>query len=157
FNPDAVALHLQPHLPVHAQLRLCGDGFMGDRGCGGHPEFCAVPHRPRSEIVMTDTPMPLVGNAKPIAAKAGWRTPTNPLAVARRGPVYLLLSVAAFISVFPFFWMIVGATNSSADIVKGKANFASELFNNAATFFAQVDAPRIFFNSAFIAIVGTVL
>ncbi|HUH77817.1 MAG TPA: carbohydrate ABC transporter permease, partial [Devosia sp.] len=32
-----------------------------------------------------------------------------------------------------------------------------ELFNNAATFFTQVDAPRIFFNSAFIAIVGTLL
>jgi lactose/L-arabinose transport system permease protein len=106
---------------------------------------------------MTDTPMPLVGNAKPIAAKAGWKTPADPLAMARRGLVYLLLSVAAFISVFPFFWMIVGATNSSADIVKGKANFGSELFNNAATFFAQVDVPRIFFNSAFIAIVGTVL
>jgi len=80
-----------------------------------------------------------------------------PVALARRGLVYLLLSLAAFISVFPFFWMIVGTTNRSADIIRGKASFGNEFFNNAATFFSQVDAPRIFWNSAFIAIVATVL
>ncbi|HUH76685.1 MAG TPA: hypothetical protein VLZ53_04920, partial [Devosia sp.] len=82
---------------------------------------------------MTATPIAIATNTRPIATKAGWRTPANPFAMARRGLVYLLLSVAAFISVFPFFWMIVGATNSSADIVNGKADFGSELFNNAAT------------------------
>tara|TARA_R110002124_G_scaffold63350_2_gene172860 strand:- start:6694 stop:7506 length:813 start_codon:yes stop_codon:yes gene_type:complete len=75
----------------------------------------------------------------------------------RRALVYLLLSVAAFVSVFPFFWMIVGATNSSADIIKGKASFGGDLFTNAATFFATVDAPRVFFNSGFIAVVATAL
>ncbi|MGV8855819.1 MAG: carbohydrate ABC transporter permease [Devosia sp.] len=75
----------------------------------------------------------------------------------RRALVYLFLSIAAFISVFPFFWMIVGASNTSADIIKGKSSFGDALFTNAATFFTQVDAPRIFFNSGFIAIVGTAL
>ena len=42
----------------------------------------------------------------------------------RRGIVYLLLSIAAFVSVFPFYWMIVGATNTSIDIVRGKATSA---------------------------------
>ncbi|MGB3338938.1 MAG: carbohydrate ABC transporter permease [Devosia sp.] len=82
---------------------------------------------------------------------------SNPWAVVRRTLVYLLLSVAAFVSVFPFFWMVVGATNTSADIIKGKATFGSALFTNAASFFTQVDAVRIFWNSGFIAVVGTVL
>ena len=85
------------------------------------------------------------------------RIPGNPWALLRRGLVYLLLSIAAFVSVFPFFWMIVGATNTSADIIKGKTGIGGNLLNNAATFFAQVDAPRIFFNSGFIAVVATVL
>ena len=37
----------------------------------------------------------------------------NPAFLVRRGIVYVLLSVAAFLSVFPFYWMIVGATNNT--------------------------------------------
>lgn len=81
----------------------------------------------------------------------------RPLALAGRALTYALLSLAAFISVFPFFWMLVGATNRSADVVIGKATFGDQLFENAARFFTTVDAPRIFWNSAFIAVVGTVL
>jgi lactose/L-arabinose transport system permease protein len=90
-------------------------------------------------------------------AQAGTRRSGNPFALIRRGLVYLLLSIAAFVSVFPFFWMIVGTTNTSADIIRGKASFGSAFFDNAATFFTQVDALRVFWNSAVIAIVGTVL
>ncbi|MEO6012618.1 MAG: carbohydrate ABC transporter permease [Devosia sp.] len=79
------------------------------------------------------------------------------LPLIRRGFVYLGLSIAAFISVFPFYWMIVGTTNRSADIVTGKATFGNELFNNIATFFATVDAPRVFWNSTFRAVVGTII
>ena len=71
--------------------------------------------------------------------------------------VYLGLSVAAFVSVFPFYWMIIGATNKSADIVVGKATPGFELFNNIATFFATVDVPRVFWNSTFLAVVGTIV
>ena len=81
----------------------------------------------------------------------------SPLALARRGLVYLLLSVAAFLSVFPFYWMIVGATNKSADIVTGKATIGDHLFANIATFFATVDVPRIFWNSTVLSVVGTIL
>tara|TARA_R110002020_G_scaffold18686_27_gene64915 strand:- start:1010 stop:1891 length:882 start_codon:yes stop_codon:yes gene_type:complete len=81
----------------------------------------------------------------------------NPWGAARRGLVYALLSLAAFISVFPFFWMIVGATNTSADIIRGKASVGDALFTNAATFFTQVDALRVFWNSGFIAVVATAL
>jgi len=34
--------------------------------------------------------------------------------------IYLFLTISAFISVFPFYWMIVGSTNSSVDVLKGK-------------------------------------
>jgi lactose/L-arabinose transport system permease protein len=104
---------------------------------------------------MTDTSLPAVGAHS--AANARSRVPANPFGILRRALVYVLLSIAAFVSVFPFFWMIVGATNKSADIIRGKNSFGTELFNNAATFFTQVDALRVFWNSAFIAVVGTAL
>jgi lactose/L-arabinose transport system permease protein len=75
----------------------------------------------------------------------------------RRGLVYLLLSLAAFVSVFPFFWMIVSSTNTAADVILGKATFGDALWVNTVNFFTQVDVPRIFWNSAFLAIVGTAL
>lgn len=81
----------------------------------------------------------------------------NAAALFRRGLVYVLLSIAAFVSVFPFYWMIVGATNRSSDVITGKASFGTELFRNLATFFATVDVPRVFWNSASIAVLGTIL
>ena len=103
---------------------------------------------------MTTAPLATEADARPVAARAA---PGNPWAPVRRTLVYLLLSIAAFVSVFPFFWMIVGATNTSADIIKGKASIGTALIQNATTFFTQVDALRIFWNSAFIAVVATVL
>lgn len=79
------------------------------------------------------------------------------LSILRRGLVYALLSLAAFISIFPFFWMLIGTTNRSADIIRGKSSFGTAFFDNAATFFTQVDVPRVLWNSVFIAAVGTVL
>jgi lactose/L-arabinose transport system permease protein len=78
------------------------------------------------------------------------------VALLRRGTVYVLLSIAAFVSVFPFYWMIVGATNRSADVVTGKPTPGSYLFANIATFFTTIDVPRVFWNSAFIAVLGTI-
>jgi lactose/L-arabinose transport system permease protein len=69
---------------------------------------------------------------------------------------YLLLSLAAFISIFPFIWMIIGATNSSADIITGKATFGTRFIENVANFLEQVDVVRITFNSLLIAGAGTV-
>jgi len=94
--------------------------------------------------------------ARPLA-QSTFAPPGRLWTLLRRGIVYALLSAAAFVSVFPFYWMIVGATNKSADVVTGKATIGDHLIANAANFFATVDAPRIFWNSAFIAVVGTVL
>ncbi|WP_380058902.1 carbohydrate ABC transporter permease (plasmid) [Falsihalocynthiibacter sp. SS001] len=70
---------------------------------------------------------------------------------------YGILSIAAFLSVFPFIWMLIGTTNTSADIVKGKASFGQNLWPNITALFEQVDILRVLFNSFFISIVGTVL
>jgi len=75
----------------------------------------------------------------------------------RAALVYGLLSIAAFVSIFPFFWMLVGTTNTAADIIKGKTSFGGALFDNISNLLTQVDLPRVLFNSFFIAIVGTVL
>ena len=75
----------------------------------------------------------------------------------RRALIYVILSLAAFISVFPFFWMIIGATNTMADILKGKTSVGNSLWINVAHLVEQVDLPLMFWNSAKIAIIATVL
>lgn len=75
----------------------------------------------------------------------------------RRALLYIGLSIAAFVSIFPFYWMVVGSTNTSPDIAAGKATPGGYLFQNIAAFFATVDVPRMFWNSAFLALVGVAL
>ncbi len=79
------------------------------------------------------------------------------LRTIQRGLTYLVLIVAAFISVFPFLWMVVGATNTSADIIRGRTGIGSALFDNIAKFFDQVDVLQVFWNSAYVAVIGTLL
>lgn len=81
----------------------------------------------------------------------------NPIALLSRYLVQAALWLAAFISVFPFYWMIVGATNTANDITAGKFTFGTNLIPNTLKFFELVDVPRVFFNSSFVAIVGTLL
>ncbi len=71
--------------------------------------------------------------------------------------LYGALGLAAFISVFPFIWMVISATNTTADIVTGKASFGLAFLDNLSAFFTQVDVPLIMWNSVKIAIAGTFL
>ena len=43
---------------------------------------------------------------------------------------YSILSFAAFISLFPFIWMLIAATNSNVAINSGSMMIGSELGNN---------------------------
>lgn len=70
---------------------------------------------------------------------------------------YGFVGIMAFISVFPFLWMIIGTSNSSIDIINGRLSLGSAFWTNVYGFFTQVDAPLIFWNSAKIAILSTVL
>ena len=48
---------------------------------------------------------------------------------------YIFLIAASALSIFPFLWMIIGATNSSTEITKGKMTFGGELINNITNLF----------------------
>lgn len=74
--------------------------------------------------------------------------------------LYLFLSVAAFLSIFPFFWMVVSTTNSSNDIISGKITFGKELMKNIHTTFKDTPILRGFKNSLLISVlsvIGTIL
>jgi len=70
---------------------------------------------------------------------------------------YGFLGLMAFLSVFPFIWMVLGATNSSIDIIKGKLLPGAAFATNVGNFFTLVNVPLVFWNSAKIAILATVL
>ena len=69
---------------------------------------------------------------------------------------YFFVGLAAFVSVFPFIWMMVGATNISVDIMAGKFAIGSALSENIAKFFTLVDVPLVFWNSIKVAGLGTI-
>ncbi len=77
--------------------------------------------------------------------------------VFQRGLIYVVLSIAAYISIFPFFWMIIGSTNTMADILKGKVTFGSAFSANFSHLVSEVNLPLLFWNSAKIAIIATIL
>ncbi len=74
-----------------------------------------------------------------------------------RAFTYFGLSLIAFVSVFPFYWMLVGATNTSADVTIGKLTFGVALFDNIKHFFSLFDVPRVLLNTTFLALAGTAL
>jgi len=70
---------------------------------------------------------------------------------------YIVLSIAAFVSIFPFVWMVIGATNKAADITLGKMTLGNELGNNVSKLIEMVDLPQVLWNSGKIAITSTFL
>jgi lactose/L-arabinose transport system permease protein len=70
---------------------------------------------------------------------------------------YAFLGIAAFLSLFPFLWMLISATNTSIDILGGKMSFGDALSANIWSFFTQVDVPLVFWNSAEVAVLATIL
>ncbi|MCJ8056039.1 carbohydrate ABC transporter permease [Shinella curvata] len=70
---------------------------------------------------------------------------------------YAFLGLAAFLSIFPFFWMLISASNTSIDIIGGKTSFGDAFATNVTNFFTQVDVPLVFWNSTKVAVLATVL
>lgn len=70
---------------------------------------------------------------------------------------YIFLSFAAIVSIFPFIWMIIGATNTASDITQGKISFGSELINNFNKLNEMVNLGTALKNSAIVAVASTVL
>ena len=69
---------------------------------------------------------------------------------------YSILSFAAFISLFPFIWMLIAATNSNVAINSGSMMIGSELGNNLTKLFnPELGFTKAIFNSAIIALITT--
>ena len=60
---------------------------------------------------------------------------------------YLFLGIMAFLSIFPFFWMVISASNSSVEIMAGKVSFGWALSDNISKFFTLVDVPLVFYSA----------
>lgn len=60
---------------------------------------------------------------------------------------YTFLIISSFISIFPFYWMIAGATNTANQIAEGKLTFGDQLFVNLQDLFGAYDIPLIMWNS----------
>ena len=55
----------------------------------------------------------------------------NGSAIQRRLiPTYIFLIIVSFLSVFPFYWMISAATNSSVDVARGKITLGLQAAQN---------------------------
>lgn len=71
---------------------------------------------------------------------------------------YIFLSVVSLVSIFPFFWMIISATNKSVDVTRGKllpgTNFMANLNSLLRPELGFVNSLG---NSAKIAIIATIL
>ncbi len=61
--------------------------------------------------------------------------------------LYGFLITAFIVSVFPFYWMLTGMTNSAVDVIKGKMTFGDQLFNNFKVLFTNHNLGRILMNS----------
>lgn len=77
----------------------------------------------------------------------------------KRGVVleYAFIIIFCIFSVFPFYWMLVGATNKSADVITGKLTFGNYLFENIKTMLKTVNVGRAFWNSLRTTLIQTIL
>lgn len=82
----------------------------------------------------------------------------NRSAIQRRLiPTYIFLIIVSFISVFPLYWMISAATNTSTDVSRGKILPGSHLAENFHNLLSQQPLWRALGNSFFYAILTTVV
>ncbi len=70
---------------------------------------------------------------------------------------YIFLTIATIISIFPFLWMIVSATNKSVDVTQGRLLPGGHLIENFKSLLNTVDLIPALMNSAKISIVTTLL
>ena len=82
----------------------------------------------------------------------------NHSAIQRRLiPSYIFLIICALISVFPLFWMLTAATNTTLEVAQGKLWFGTNAVANFKNLLASADLWRSMWNSFFYATVQTVL
>ena len=72
-------------------------------------------------------------------------------------PSYIFLIIVSFISVFPLYWMISAATNTTLDVARGKITIGTHAAENFQNLLAQQDLWGALGNSFLYAIVQTVV
>ncbi|MGM7721551.1 carbohydrate ABC transporter permease [Metabacillus sp. Hm71] len=71
--------------------------------------------------------------------------------------MYVFLTIAAIISVFPLFWMVISATNQSVDVTRGRLLPGAHTLENLQALLNSVDLMTALANSAKISITTTIL
>lgn len=79
------------------------------------------------------------------------------MAKGKRFFTYLLLSIVAIISIFPFLWMVISSTNMSVDVTRGRLLPGGYLLENFRKLLDTTDLQLSLINSAKISITTTVL
>ena len=75
-----------------------------------------------------------------------------------RGLEYVILSILSVVSIFPFFWMIIAATNKSVDVTKGTLLPGSYFFENLKSVLqSDLNYLTSFKNSLIIAVLTTAI
>lgn len=72
-------------------------------------------------------------------------------------PTYIFLILWSLFSVFPIFWMVTAATNTSLDVAKGKLWFGNQALINFHHLLARADLFGGLGNSFLYAVVQTLL
>ena len=72
-------------------------------------------------------------------------------------PTYIFLIIVSFLSVFPFYWMISAATNTSYDVANGKIIFGTNVLVNFQNLTTNYDLWGALGNSFKYALVQTVI
>lgn len=75
----------------------------------------------------------------------------------RRSGRYIFLTIAAVLSVFPLYFMLVSATNTSQDVLASKLLPGTHLMDNITNLLASQDVASAFWHSTVNAVVTTVL
>lgn len=79
------------------------------------------------------------------------------MATLKRVCMYGFLAAASIVSLFPFLWMIVSATNKSVDVTQGRLLPGTYLLENLRKMASTLDLGPTMWNSAKISITTTVL
>ena len=72
-------------------------------------------------------------------------------------PTYIFLIIVSLISVFPFYWMLTAATNTSLEVARGKIVFGSHAVENFTNLLAQQNLWGALKNSFLYAGVQTII
>lgn len=68
---------------------------------------------------------------------------------------YVFLTIASFVSIFPFLWMIVSSTNKSVDVTQGRLIPGNHFIENLNKLLSTVDLIPALINSAKISLITT--